>query len=336
MTEEHTEDVLLRSHRFRKEREADWRMLENLLDRVSSKSASALTDEEMLTLPRAYRSTLSSLSVARAISLDKNLVDYLENLCTRAYYFIYGSRSTLRERILQFLKRDWYVAAYTIWRETLVAAAITIVAAFVAYVLVTSDADWFYSFVPETYASERDPSSSTEALRDSLYHDGDDTGLSVFSTSLFTHNARIALFAFALGFAFCIPTVFLLAYNGCIIGAFFALFSSRDLGFEFGGWLLIHGVTELLAIVIAGGAGMRVGWAIANPGDLSRLDAAAQASRGAALALAGVVIMLFIAGLIEGFARQLITIDALRYTIAIASALFWGVYLYGRALGTRT
>ncbi|VAW03941.1 Putative transporter, partial [hydrothermal vent metagenome] len=113
--------------------------------------------------------------------------------------------------------------------------------------------------------------------------------------------------------------------------AFIALFVSRDLGFEFGGWLLIHGVTELFAIVIAGGAGMRVGWAIANPGDLSRLGAAAQASRSAALALGGVIIMLFIAGLLEGFGRQLITIDALRYLIAIASALFWGAYFYAGA-----
>lgn len=331
MTEENLEDILLRSHRFRKERETDWRQLEELLDRVSSRSAKALSDEEMLALPRAYRSTLSSLSVARAISLDKNVIDYLESLCTRAYYFIYGSRSTLSERIIQFLRHDWPAAVSSIWRETLLAAVITIVAAVVAYTLVLSDADWFFSFIPEAFANGRDPTASTDTLRNTLYHAGDETGLSTFATFLFTHNARIALFAFALGFAFCVPAIFLLAYNGLILGAFIALFVSRDLGFEFGGWLLIHGVTELFAIVIAGGAGMRVGWAIANPGDLSRLGAAAQASRSAALALGGVIIMLFIAGLLEGFGRQLITIDALRYLIAIASALFWGAYFYAGA-----
>ena len=335
MTGGNAQQDLLRSFRFRAEREADWRKLEDLLERVTAKSATALSDEELIELPRAYRSTLSSLSVARAISLDKNVIDYLESLCTRAYYFIYGSRTTAGEQVLQFLRRDWSAAVRAIWRETLVAAAITIAAALVAYVLVMSDADWFYSFIPESFAQGRDPGATTESLRQTLYHEGGESGLSVFATSLFTHNARIALFAFALGFAFCVPTMFLLAYNGCILGAFIALFVSRGLGYEFGGWLLIHGVTELFAIVIAGGAGMRVGWAMANPGELSRLGAAAQASRGAALALAGVVIMLFVAGLLEGFGRQLIGEDALRYAVASASAIFWGAYFYGGGLRGR-
>ena len=328
MTEENPEDILLRSRRFRKEREAEWRRLEELLDRVSSKSAAALSDEELVALPRAYRSTLSALSVARATSLDRNLVDYLESLCTRAYYFIYGSRSTMGERVMQFLRRDWPVSVRTIWRETLVAAVVMFAAGLVAYSLVMSDPDWFYSFMPEDLAQGRTPAASTEALRDTLYHDGDEAGLSTFATFLFTHNAQVALFAFALGFAFCAPTIFLLAYNGLIIGAFVALFASRGLGFELGGWLLIHGVTELFAIVIAGGAGMRIGWAIANPGELSRLAAAAEAARSAALALAGVIVMLFAAGLLEGFGRQLITSDILRYAVAIATGLFWCAYFY--------
>ncbi|MEM8936568.1 MAG: stage II sporulation protein M [Pseudomonadota bacterium] len=289
----------------------------------------------MVDLPRVYRSTLSSLSVARATSLDKNVIIYLESLCTRAYYFIYGSRSTLGERVLQFLRHDWPEAARTIWRESLIAFIITIGAALLAYGLVMNDADWFFSFIPEGLAQGRSPTASTDSLRDTLYHSGDESGLSVFATYLFTHNARVALFAFALGFAFCIPTVFLLAYNGCMLGAFVALFASRGLGYEFGGWLLIHGVTELLAIIIAGGAGMRIGWAIANPGELSRLAAAAQASRSAALALMGVIVMLLIAGLLEGFGRQLITLDALRYTVAISSAVFWFAYLYAAGMRAR-
>ena len=73
---------------------------------------------------------------------------------------------------------------------------------------------------------------------------------------------------------------------------------------------------------------MRIGWAIANPGELSRLAAAAEAARSAALALAGVIVMLFAAGLLEGFGRQLITSDVLRYAVAIATGLFWCAYFY--------
>ncbi|MEZ5892464.1 MAG: stage II sporulation protein M [Parvularculaceae bacterium] len=335
MSTGNTEEILLQSRRFRMEREADWRRLEELLEKVASKSVKSLSDEEMIALPRVYRSTLSALSVARATSLDQNVVDYLESLSTRAYFFIYGARATMGERIAHFFRSDWPLAMRAIWRETLIAFVITIAAAATAYALVMSDPDWFYSFIPENFAQGRDPGASTEALRSTLYHEGGKSGLSVFATFLFTHNAQVALLAFALGFAFCLPSVFLLAQNGCILGAFVALFVSRGLGFELGGWLLIHGVTELFAIFIAGAAGMRIGWAIANPGKLTRLAAAAEAARSASVALAGVVIMLFVAGLIEGFGRQLITSDVVRYLFALATALFWGAYFYAYRPGER-
>ena len=107
-------------------------------------------------------------------------------------------------------------------------------------------------------------------------------GLSVFATFLFTHNAQISLFAFALGFALCLPTAALMVMNGGMLGAFLALFASRDLGAEAGGWLMIHGTTELFAIVLAGAAGFSIGWAVTFPGARSRVDAAAEAGRRAA------------------------------------------------------
>ena len=328
MTKGAQEEILLSSRRFRVEREADWRRLEELLDRVTSRSARVLTDAELLELPRAYRATLSALSVARATSLDQSMIDYLESLSTRAYYFIYGSRSTAGDRIAAFFLNDWPKSVRAIGRETLVAIAVSIAAAIVAYVLVMSDPDWFYSFIPEQFNDGRNPAATTEDLRRTLYHDGDESGLSTFATFLFTHNARVALFAFALGFAFCLPTIFLLAYNGLILGAFIALYAGRGLGFELGGWLLIHGVTELFAIMIAGAAGLRIGWALANPGDVTRLAAAAAASRRVAPAVIGVVIMLLVAGLLEGFGRQLITSDTLRYVVAATSGAVWISYFY--------
>ena len=109
--------------------------------------------------------------------------------------------------------------------------------------------------------------------------------------------------------------------------------TSAELMTPFLGWTLIHGVTELFAVTLAGAAGFRIGWALAFPGEKSRLAAAADAGRIAATVMAGVVIMLAIAGLLEGFGRQLITATALRYGIGAASALLWGSYFY--AYGTR-
>lgn len=332
MSETETDDILLRSRQFRVEREADWKRLEHLLEKVADNSADALTNEEMIALPRLYRSTLSALSVARATSLDQGVIRYLESLSTRAYFFIYGPRARFRDLVLGFLRGGWPRAVRGIWRETLVAALITVAAAAVAYGLTINDPSWFYSFVDEGLAAGRTPAASTETLRRVLYGEQEVSGLSVFSTFLFTHNARIALFAFALGFAFCLPTALLLAYNGCTLGAFLALYAGRGLGFELGGWLLVHGVTELFAVILAGAAGLKIGWALAHPGEMTRLASAAKAGRPATLVLVGVVIMLLIAGLLEGVARQLITDDYLRYAIAGGTALFWGAYFYSGGL----
>lgn len=318
----------LRSRRFREEREADWRRLEGLLDRVETGSAARLTDDELIAMPVLYRSALSALSVARATSLDRDLLDYLESLCARAYFFVYGPRTRLRERAERFFARDWPRAAQALWRETLLALALTLIGAAVALVLVLGDADWFYALVPGEMGQGRDPTASTAALRNILYDSSGRAMLSAFATFLFTHNAQVALAAFALGFAFGVPTAFLLLVNGCALGAIFALYASRGLGVELGGWLMIHGATELFAIMLAGGAGFRVGWTLAFPGARARTEALGEAGREAATLMMGVVVMLFVAGLLEGIGRQLIRNDLARYLIAGASLTIWLAYLY--------
>lgn len=94
----------------------------------------------------------------------------------------------------------------------------------------------------------------------------------VFADSLFRHNAMVGLLCFGLGFALGVPTLILLLYNGLTIGAFLALHVERGLGIEFMGWLSIHGVTEILAVLLCGAAGLVVAEKIVFPGRLSRLE----------------------------------------------------------------
>jgi uncharacterized membrane protein SpoIIM required for sporulation len=322
-------DIELKSQRFRSERQADWKRLEKLVDKAETRSPSALSDGEILAMPVLYRSTLSSLSVARATSLDAGLIAYLESLSARAYFFVYGARSTPQEQLGRFFARDWPEGVRTIWRETLIALALTLLGVAVAWWLVGQDSDWFYAFVDHDLAGGRDPTASRAALRETLYDNSGGEGLSVFATFLFTHNAQVALMAFALGFAFGAPTIVLLLMNGAMLGAMLQVFFARDLGFEFVGWLMIHGVTELFAIILAGAAGLRIGWAAAFPGARSRLEALSDAGKIAGPAMVGVVIMLLIAGVLEGVGRQLITSDIIRYSIAGGTGLLWLAYFYG-------
>jgi uncharacterized membrane protein SpoIIM required for sporulation len=318
---------LVNATRFRNAHSSDWERLDALVTRLEKSSMRALSDDDLLELPALYRTTLSSLAVARDTSLDKSLINYLEQLSTRAYFQIYGVQTPAGRQILRFFARSWPEAVRAIWRETLFCVVLTFGAALVAYLLIRSDPSWFYSIIPQGLAGGRDPSASAEYLRSTLY-DKQKDWLGVFATFLFTHNSQIAIFSFALGFAFAVPTLLLILYNGLMLGAFIAVFAAKGLGWNVAGWLMIHGTTEIFAICISGAAGIRIGMAMAFPGRLSRMDAVVAAGRTAATAMAGTVIMLAVAGLLEGVGRQTILEDGLRALIGAAVLAGWLAYFY--------
>lgn len=321
--------LTLKSKRFREERQDVWKEMENMLQRIEARSVRNLTDEEIIKLPRLYRSTLSSLSVARATSLDQSVVSYLESLSTRAYYVIYGSQQRLRDRIYNFFARDWPLAVQGAWKDVAASSFIFALGMLIGFVLVANNPDWFYSFMDESMASGRTPAASEEYLRETIYgYDKGEGGLGAFAAFLFSNNSRVSILAFALGFAFALPTVVLLLYNGLSIGAFIAVFTGKDLGFEVGGWLAIHGTTELFAIALAGAGGILIGRAVAFPGEMTRMESMRSKAEQAAIILGGVVVMMFVAGLIEGFGRQLIQNDFLRYGIGGSMLVFWLLYFF--------
>jgi uncharacterized membrane protein SpoIIM required for sporulation len=323
----------LKSSQFRKEREASWRELDSLVARMEKKSPSVLEPAELMRLPGLYRAALSSLSVARAISLDRSLLSYLENLANRAYFQIYGPRAGMGEVLGQYFARSWPTAVRAIGRPVLLSIVVMTLSAFAGFWLTMGNSEWYYTLMPGDLAAGRSPASSTESLREALYDGADEDGgaLSAFSSFLFVHNSQIALLCFALGIALGVPTLLLLVSNGLMLGSFFALYAGRGLGFELGGWLIIHGGTELLAVALCGGAGLAIADGLLFPGQRSRLQSLAERGRLAGLVAAGSVVMLAIAGLLEGIGRQVITDDFMRYLIGIGMLVLWSLYfLSGR------
>ncbi|MGB3845982.1 MAG: stage II sporulation protein M [Sphingopyxis sp.] len=319
--------------RFRAEREADWIAFDALLTRLEKKGAKGLSSEELLQLPSLYRATLSSLSIARATSLDKALLDHLEALSMRGYFLIYGVRESRLHRTIRFFTRDWPLAVKAVWKETVIIALIILLGMATSWSLVASESEWYYNFVPEELSGGRDPRATADYLQSTLGHgkavsEEEKDGLHVFATFLFTHNSRVSIMSFALGFAFGIPTMILEFYQGISLGAMVAVFAGKGLGFDFGGWLFIHGTTELFAAALSGAAGLRIGAAVVFPGARSRLQAASDAGRTAGKVMVGVIIMLLAAGLLEGFGRQLITDTITRYAIGTVMLLFWLAYYY--------
>ena len=315
----------LKSTSFRREREPGWRQLEALLAKTRAGGLGRLETAELLSLPILYRAALSSLSVARSISLDQNLVRYLEGLAGRAYLLVYGGRANALSAIGRFLGRTLPRAVRAGAGYIALSAFVLALGAVIGYVLTLGNADWFYSFVGDSMAGGRGPGAETETLRAALFSDGGNAEewLSAFASHLFSNNARIGMLAFALGFACGAPTILLLLINGLTLGAFAALYAGRGLTYEFWGWLLIHGATELTAIVLCGAGGLMLGAAVVFPGEHKRLVNLGRAGRRAAIIVIGAVLMFFIAALLEGFGRQLILHTPTRYLIAAATMLGW-------------
>ncbi len=140
------------------------------MTRAEKKSVRALADEELLALPILYRGALSSLSVARETSLDHELITYLEGLCARAYFYVYGVRTSAGKRLAAFFRtrlagggakpvaRDAGVARFDPDRRARRLSARQ------------RRSRWFDGIVPAGLAGGRDFSASAESLRDTLYH----------------------------------------------------------------------------------------------------------------------------------------------------------------------
>jgi len=322
------ERAALRSDRFRLEREGEWKRLEAVVRRMESGRLRAIPDEELLELPALYRTAASSLAIARETSLDAATLAYLEALVQRAWFQVYGPRIGFFGWLRRFFGGGWSAAVRDIWLDICIAFAVMVAGTIVGWLLVESDEAWYYSLVGDGMANGRVPGASAQVLRQSL--DGQDHGggLSAFAAFLFSNNAGVSILAFALGFAFGIPSLMLLMHNLALLGAMLWLFHSAGLTMEFTAWLAVHGTTELFAILLAGAAGLHIGRSMAFPGNRSVVSAAAESGRRAAVVMLGVVLMLIVAALLEGYARQLVTDALARYAIGGTMLVFWLGYFF--------
>ena len=318
----------LKSHDFRREREAGWHQLEDLLATVEARGMAALSPQQLEQLPRLYRSALSSLAVARAIALDHGLLLYLENLGLRAFLCIYRPQAPLATLMVGFLGGALPRAVRALTRHLAAAALAMAVGGIAGFALTRSDEGWFSAIVPLSYAAGRGPQSSPAELEAVLFAPLPDLAqtLGAVANALFAHNTVIGLLCFALGFLAGLPTILLLLYQGMVLGAFVALHYDRGLTLDFVGWVSIHGVTEVLAILMCGAAGLALGDAVVFPGRHSRAETLALRGKVAAEVAAGAVLLFCLAALLEGVGRQAIADTTARLVLAAASAIGWTVY----------
>lgn len=330
------ESAALRSDRFRLEREGDWRRLEDILARMERGGLRRIADDDLIALPALYRTAASSLSVARETSLDAATLAYLEALVQRAWFQVYGPRQGFVRWLRGFLLGGWSRAVRALWLDICIALFVMVTGTIVGWLLVAQDEAWYYRLFPAGAGETRVPGASREQLLKSLGHDEGAAGLAGFAAQLFSNNSGVCILAFALGFAFGIPSLMLLVQNMALLGAMLWLFNGQGLVVELAAWLSVHGTTELFGILLSGAAGLHIGRAMAFPGKLPVLDAAAAAGRRSAVVMVGVVIMMVVAAILEAYPRQLVEDTGSRFVIGGTMLTFWLSYfiLYRPAADT--
>jgi len=322
-------EIILKSSEFRRGREQSWRELESLIDRAEQRGVHALSLEEMQRLPILYRAALSSLSVARAIALDRDLLLYLESLALRSFLWVYAPRVSLIEALRAFFGRELPAAVRSARWHILLAAVCMVVGTMAGYMLVAQDESWFSSLVPSGLAGGRGPASTQADLRDKEIFapwPGVIESFGLFANFLFSHNTTVGILAFGLGLAAGIPTIILTVYQGLPLGAMLALHHHRELGLDFLGWLSIHGITELAALTLFSAGGLLIAEKIIFPGRYSRIKNLSLHGRIAGQIAAGAVVMLFVAAILEGGLRQLVQSTPWRFVIGFSVGILWLVY----------
>jgi uncharacterized membrane protein SpoIIM required for sporulation len=318
----------LRSARFRQEREAAWKKLETLVIRVEKSGLKALNYDEARDLATHYRQAMNSLSVARDISLDQALLQYLENLCARGYLAVYAPQESLGGVFARLFLQGIPQAVRRTVVPLLIGFGAMVLGAVVAYVLCAGDPSWYFTFVPQDLSDGRTPGASVEYLRGTIYGDEVNAAdeLGAFATYLFSHNTQVAILTFALGVFITAPSFILTFYNGLVLGAFYWMFAKAGLGYDIIAWLSVHGVTEISAICIACAGGVQMGLAILMPGALTRRDALRQRSRDAVKLMILAGLMLLVAAFLEGFLRQTVQSAPMRLTIGWGVGAMWLAY----------
>jgi uncharacterized membrane protein SpoIIM required for sporulation len=322
--------LTLKSHVFRREREAGWLALETLAEKIGKRGLRSLTADELASLPMLYRGAVSSLSVARAIALDRHLLLYLEDLALRGFLLVYGPRRSWRAGVLHFFRTGFPQAARTARWHILAALLCILCGAIAGFMLAQADEAWISTLIPAGMAHGRGPASTRDSLlANELFAPwpGWQDSFVVFASFLFQHNTVVGILCFGLGAAAGIPTAALLIYQGLSFGAFLELHASRGLLFDCLGWVSIHGITEFGAIALCGAGGFFMAEKMMMPGRYSRAESLAMHGQTASRLAVGAMLLFMLAAILEGGLRQLVASTPWRFVIGIGVGAAWITYL---------
>ncbi len=309
----------MNSDQFYRSRQQDWKALESLLG-LCQDGTVRLNPAQVEKLGMLYRAVTADLAVAQRDFPEQKVSIFLNQLVARAHAVVYRGQPLAWRRLWRFATHGFP----RVYRETarfiLGAALLFILPAIISGVLVNRNPAAARWLLPPQAAQ-------LEPLIESghLWTDIPVNERPYASSFIMTNNIQVVFLAFGTGVLVGIFTLWVMVFNGLMLGGITGLTAYHDLGFDLWTFVIGHGVLELSVIFLAGGAGLSLGWAILQPGLLRRRDALSIAARRSVRLIIGAVPLLVLAGLIEGFISPA---EYIPWPVKWGIGIFTGVLFY--------
>jgi uncharacterized membrane protein SpoIIM required for sporulation len=302
------------------QRTTDWERLSTLAHRAQRGRLGALSENELIELGQLYRAATSDLALVRRDFPRHNVTRYLNQLVGQAHPLIYRGEPLIARRLGDFFAREFPQTYRELAPFILTATFLFFGFALLAYQIALVNPDAANYILSPGAISQIQSGKQWWKELNSMNEIG--------SALIMTNNLRVAFFAFAGGMLLGLFTLYILIFNGLHLGMVFGLLQFYGHAAPLAEFVIAHGVLELSEITMAGGSGLMLGYAVLQPGLLSRKDALVVAAQKSIRLLLGSAPLLVIAGIIEGIISPSDAPASIKYAIGIASGIVLYAYLF--------
>ncbi|TNF89677.1 MAG: stage II sporulation protein M [Gammaproteobacteria bacterium] len=318
----------MKQHDFEEQHGDTWQRIEQALQKPAEGNNSRVLAEHYMLL-------CQHLAIAKERLYDASLVERLNNLVLALYRELYRYRSETRLNFYAFFRRDFPLAIYRHRYFILLSLLVFLLPGLIIGGWTYFDDEAVYSVLDAAQVRQVERMYDPEAGKIGREREAD-TDIFMFGFYI-KNNISVAFRCFAGGLVAGIGTLLVLFFNGMFIGSVAGHLTRLDYVDTFYPFVVGHGSFELTAIVFSGAAGLRLGYAIIDPGLYSRLESLRQAGREVVPMLYGIVLMLVIAAFIEAFwSSSTLLSNEIKYSVgAVLWALVLLYALSGRRYGSR-
>jgi len=305
---------------------ARWSEFQALAERATKSGLDSFQASELPDFAARYREVAADLARARTYRASPAVLARLERLVAAGHNALYRDEAHTGRQVWRFLARECPAGIIQARRTVLLAFLTFSFPAIAGYLLLKERPALAQQVIPASML-DRAEAGTQRQQSGKGYYEAEAESRPLMASSIMTNNIRVALSCFASGIFLGIGSLVLLGYNGLALGTISGHFGNVGLLGYLWTFVIGHGVLELFAIWVAGAAGFLLGKAIIAPGELSRGEALVLTGRLAIRMIGAVIVLLVIAGLIEGFVSASTVPLGYRLAVSGASLFFLIAYL---------